>query len=57
MPPAISTTMGVAGCRHNYTADAGAEAHVALTAGAADLDILVLLIADRSDRGCAVYVY
>jgi hypothetical protein len=50
----VTTTMRVVGSVHDDTADRRANAHMALTAGFADLDILMLFITDGAD-GCHTF--
>jgi hypothetical protein len=44
---AVATTVRVVSGIHNDAADAGGDALVAVTAGFADLDVLVLFVADN----------
>src|SRR5690606_5433927 len=46
----VTTTVRVVDCVHNHAADSRADAHLALAAGLADLDVLVLLVADNADN-------
>ena len=53
---AVSAAMGVIGRVHNNAADGWANAFVAAAAGFADLDVLVLFVADNAEAGSAVFV-
>jgi hypothetical protein len=52
----VTTTVGVIGRVHNNTADTRSKAHVALTASFANLDILMLLVANNSNSSQAVKI-
>src|SRR5579884_3342960 len=53
---AVAAAMGVICCIHNYAADGGALALVAAAAGFADLDVLVLFIANYAQTGGAIFI-
>jgi len=48
---ALATTVRVVNRVHRHTARLRADAHVTLAAGLADLDVLMIVIADRADGG------
>src|SRR4051812_23354906 len=50
---AVAATVRVVGSVHNHAADGRADAHSTFAAGFADLNILVLLVADNSNGGHA----
>ena len=51
---ALATTVGMVAGVHNGTTAAGTNAHVALTAGLAQVDVLVVEVGNNADGGDAV---
>ena len=51
---ALAAAVGVVVGVHDGAADGGTPAHVALAAGLADVDVLVVDVADLADGGLAV---
>src|SRR5699024_4261222 len=51
---AFAAAVGVVAGVHDGTADGGPPAHVALTAGLAEVDVLMIHVADLADGGDAV---
>lgn len=57
MPAAITTAVWVIGSVHDNAADGGANALVPCAAGFADLDVLMLFIADGTKTSGAIHMY